>query len=92
MERREPGERWVVSGFEGDLAVLELPGGRTLDLPRAWLPEGAREGSHLRVAAEAGRVTIALDPEATRAAVRELEALRAELRARARDDGGDLEL
>jgi hypothetical protein len=68
--------------IEGEVALLEADG-RPWALPAAWLPEGVREGDRVVV-------TLAPDPEATRAA----HARTAERRARAArdDDGGDFTL
>ncbi len=48
----EPGpkdEIWVVDRMEGDVAVMAADHGEVLDVARELLPEGAREGSVLRV-------------------------------------------
>lgn len=82
---------WTLEGFEGELALLDGPAGR-LDLPRSWLPAGAREGDRLRVQAEPGLVRLEVDERATRLARERVAALRAELRARSGDDGADLSL
>jgi hypothetical protein len=39
----------VVDRIEGDVAVLEI-GGRRVDVPRAALPEGTKEGDRLAFA------------------------------------------
>ena len=74
---------WFVDRLEGDFAVLCGEDGRCWDLPRWLLPDGAREGTHLRLRIE-------LD-------ARETESRRAEVwavleRLRGRDAGGDLKL
>jgi Protein of unknown function (DUF3006) len=58
----------IVDAIEGDLARVELADGRYIDFPRAWLPEGVREGDHLRVTANEGQVTFTIDREKTEAA------------------------
>lgn len=49
----EAAERWVVDGLEdtprGRVARLELPDGRTTDLPLSVLPDGLKEGDLLAV-------------------------------------------
>jgi hypothetical protein len=87
--------RLVIDRFEGDLAVVEVDGGPTLDLPRWLLPEGAKEGDHLTARREeagegAARIELRLDPEATRAARQ--EAVDTLGRLKERDPGGDLAL
>ncbi|GAA5504332.1 hypothetical protein Dxin01_04102 [Deinococcus xinjiangensis] len=46
-------ERWIVDGIEdtptGRVARLELPSGKTADLPLQDLPEGLQEGDILAV-------------------------------------------
>lgn len=41
---------WVIDRMEGDLAVIEVAEGKTVNIPRTALPEGAKEGSVLRIA------------------------------------------
>ncbi len=70
-----------IDRFEGDTAVLlpagdagaRLKAGTTLLWPRDLLPEGAREGSHLRVRCD-------LDPESTRRQKERIEGLIEEMR------------
>jgi len=90
--------RWVVDGLEEDTARVEEDGGRIIAVPRWLLPAEAREGVVLRVTRVAGAgsstVTIAADPEATRAA---LDASKAQVEriataSRKRDPGGDVVL
>ena len=46
---------YVLDRFEGtDWAVLEDSGGRTFNIPKAWLPESVREGDVLRVDTQLG--------------------------------------
>ncbi len=43
-------ESYVIDRIEdGAWAVLEDPHGRTIDLPRAWLPTDAEEGTTVRI-------------------------------------------
>ena len=60
----------VIDRFEGELAVLLLgPERRVLDLPRAMLPPGAREGSYVTIQMAGDLVQeTALDEQATAAA------------------------
>ena len=90
--------RWVVDGLEEDAARIEEDGGRMITVPRWLLPAEAREGAVLRVTRALGSgsstVTIATDPEATRAA---LDASKAQVEriaqaSRKRDPGGDVVL
>ena len=45
---------WIIDRIEGDLAVIEVAEGKTVNIPRSSLPVGVKEGSVLR---------IAIDPE-----------------------------
>lgn len=40
---------WVIDRIEGDAAVVETAVGKTVDIPLASLPEGAKEGTVLRI-------------------------------------------
>ncbi|HEX2093675.1 MAG TPA: DUF3006 domain-containing protein [Longimicrobiaceae bacterium] len=86
--------RLVIDRFEGDLAVVEVDGGATLDLPCWLLPDGVKEGDHLAVRLDGGvgkrRVEIRVDEEATGAARREVGEIVDRLKKR--DPGGDLAL
>ncbi len=78
-------QQWVIDLIEEGTASIELPDGRMVSLPVAVLPRGARGGQILRV-------TIELDPEATKHA---LDASRAQVEkgrraSRKRDPGGDI--
>ena len=73
----------VVDRIEGDLAVVQSADGASYTISVGLLPDGAREGSWLRMQLE-------LDPEGTRAASERVAALRAELIEE--DDGGDFAL
>jgi hypothetical protein len=66
--------RLYLHRFEGDFAVLipHNPGGPSLDVPKALIPEGAAEGSVLSV-------TLAVDEDATAAGKQEVESLMQEL-------------
>jgi len=39
----------TIDRFEGSLAICEMEDGGFLGLPKGFLPEGAREGSILRI-------------------------------------------
>ena len=73
-------DRVILDRFEGELAVLELEAGLTIELPHAWLPRDAKEGDVLQVktrrSSQVGAVSVrfSLDLEAT--AKRHEEALR----------------
>ncbi len=67
--------------IEGDVAVLIADAG-TLKIPARLLPQGAREGTYLKLALEP-------DPEAQKAAEARAAAAR---RGRKKDDGGDFAL
>lgn len=41
---------WTIDRIEGDIAVVEIAVGKTVDLPLSALPEGVKEGSVLRIA------------------------------------------
>ena len=60
---------WVVDRIEGEWAVVQVSAGHTLELPLAWLPPGAAEGSHLRVSHETGAdsssLTLRIEPRAS---------------------------
>jgi hypothetical protein len=81
----------IVDSIEHDLAICSMPDGRSLDVPRAWLPEGVREGDHLDVVSDGqGLVQFSINREATQAA---LEANTTSLeRLNASDPGGNVNL
>jgi hypothetical protein len=54
----------TVDALEGQMARVELPDGTTVDLARAWLPKGVREGDVLRLTVEGGDLEIELDAAA----------------------------
>jgi hypothetical protein len=61
----------IIDVIEGDMVCTELPDGRYIDFPIAWLPPGIAEGDHLRVESDGdGRVTFTIDRDATDAARR----------------------
>src|SRR2546427_12077722 len=83
--------RFIVDRHEGDLAVVEVDGGSTLDVPRWLLPHAGRPDDVLLVSVEQGTdrtvVTIVRDVAATeraRAAARQ-----AADDLKRRDPGGD---
>lgn len=45
--------QWIIDRFEGDKAVIELCEGKHFDIPRASLPEGAKEGDVIAVTVDA---------------------------------------
>lgn len=40
---------WTIDRIEGDTAVVEIAVGKTVNLPRAALPDGIKEGAVLRI-------------------------------------------
>ncbi len=84
--------RFIIDRHEGDLAVVEVDGGPTLDLPRWLLPHAARPDDVLLVSIEPGTdrtaVTIVRDVDATERA--RAAARRAMDRLQRRDPGGDV--
>lgn len=40
---------WTIDRIEGEIAVVEIVEGKTVDIPLSALPEGVREGSVLRI-------------------------------------------
>jgi hypothetical protein len=87
-------ELWIVDRFEGDRAVLERALHEVLVLPRALLPEGAREGDALRVAvtATAGESRLVLMRDEAETRRRAADATRLQQDLSSRDPGGDLKL
>lgn len=80
-------QQWVIDLIEEGSASIELPDGKLISLPSSVLPSGARGGQILRV-------TIELDPDATK---RALDASKAQVEkgsraSRKRDPGGDIVL
>lgn len=56
----------IIDTIEGDMVCTELPDGRYIDFPIAWLPPGIAEGDHVRVEIRAeGQVTFTIDRAAT---------------------------
>ncbi len=74
--------RIVIDRFEGDVAVLEIAGALT-SVPRALLPEGAREGDVMRLVA---------DPAATASALEDAAARLARLKAKTPQGPGSFDL
>jgi hypothetical protein len=93
---------WIIDFLEEDSAQIEEDGMRVIHVPRSILPPGAREGDVLMVGLEqqrrgkreAVRVTITLDPDATKDAMEKSrkQVKRAKDASRRRDSGGDIEL
>jgi hypothetical protein len=69
----------IVDRIEDGFAVLEGDDG-ALEVPAAWLPTGAREGSVLKIEVERqgqrSRLTLTLDPEGQAARETDLRRLR----------------
>ena len=40
---------WVIDRIEGEIAVVEIAEGKTVNLPLSALPEGVKEGTVLRL-------------------------------------------
>ena len=40
---------WTIDRFEGEIAVVEIAEGKTVNIPRAALPDGIKEGAVLRI-------------------------------------------
>src|SRR5436305_14529292 len=84
--------RFIVDRHEGDLAVVEVDGGSTLDVPRWLLPHAARPDDVLLVSVEQGTdrtvVTIVSDVAATERA--RAAARHAVDHLKRRDPGGDV--
>jgi hypothetical protein len=93
---------WIIDSLEEDSAQIEEDGVRVIHVPRSLLPPGVAEGDVLTVALEqqrrgrreAVRVTITLDPEATKDAMEKSrkQVKRAKDASRRRDSGGDVVL
>jgi hypothetical protein len=93
---------WIIDSLEEDSAQIEEDGTRVIHVPRSILPPGAKEGDVLTVGLEqqrrgrreATRVTITLDPEATKEATAKSrkQTKRASKESRRRDSGGDVVL
>ncbi len=60
-------EYLVIESLDGDVAEIELTGGRRFELPRAWLPHEVREGDGLRAEVDGGGVRFVPDAQAVRA-------------------------
>lgn len=41
--------RYIIDRFEGEYAVIELSGGKTVNIPKIILPENAFEGSIINI-------------------------------------------
>jgi hypothetical protein len=93
---------WIIDSLEEDSAQIEEDGTRVIHVPRSILPPAAKEGDVLTVGLEqqrrgrreAVRVTITLDPDATKAATDKSrkQVRRASNESRRRDSGGDVVL
>jgi len=69
-------ERGFIDRFEGEVAVIAFEGGRVREYNRELLPEQAAAGDAIIVQADG---KLSLDPEATEARKREVQALMDEL-------------
>lgn len=85
--------RWIIDRIEEQVAAIEEDGARVVHVPRALLPDGAREGDVLAVEREGAgdevRLRIRRDPAATAAA---LARSRAQLRQAPKGGKGDIVL
>lgn len=72
-----------IDRFEGDLAVLATEDGASIDVPRAWLPEGTKPGDVLTLA-------LKRDDAATAKLAADTKKIQDELKAT--DPGGDITL
>ena len=86
--------RLIVDRVEGDLVVVELEDGRTLDLPRWMLPPGLREGDVIaaRVAQDDGGSRLEMKVDAEETGRRRTSAKEMVERLATRDPGGDIVL
>jgi hypothetical protein len=80
-------QHWVIDGIEEQVAAIELPDGEMIHLPAKLLPKDAKPGQILRV-------TLELDPAATKRALDESAAQvkKTSDASRKRDPGGDITL
>ena len=46
---------FVIDRFEGDFAIVELTDGKTVELPKVVLPDGAKEGDTVKVIIDADK-------------------------------------
>lgn len=86
---------WAIDRFEGELAVVEIDGGRFLDVPRWLLPPEAGEDEVVRIERRvehdgAVRLLARIDAEETDRRRAEARRLIDELRRK--DPGGDVTL
>ncbi len=40
---------WIIDRIEGEVAVVEIAAGKTVDVPLSALPDGVAEGTVLRI-------------------------------------------
>jgi hypothetical protein len=80
-------QHWMIDAIEEQLASIELPDGRMIQLTASVLPKSAKPGQLLRV-------TLEVDTAATKRALAESAAQVEKGRAasRKRDPGGDVAL
>lgn len=79
--------QWVIDLIDGNEASVEIEAGRTISVPASMLPAGAKPGDVLRV-------TIELDPAATKQALERSAATVKKGREMSKklDPGGDIAL
>ncbi len=79
---------YTVDRFEAETAVLENDRGETVNVPRAQLPAGAREGSVLtsHAVASGAPAGLVLDAEATAKRLTDVRRLRDQLASGPRGD------
>ena len=94
MTKPRATHRLVVDRVEGEIVVVELEGGGTLDLPRWLLPPGAGEGDAIAARAEQveGKWRVEMEVDAEETARRRASAKERVERLAARDPGGDITL
>jgi hypothetical protein len=80
-------QHWMIDAIEEQLASIELPDGKMIQLPASILPKGAKPGQLLRV-------TLEVDAAATKRALAESAAQVEKGReaSKKRDPGGDVAL
>ena len=72
----------VIDRFEGDWAVIDISDEtEPRNIPRNLMPEGAKEGDHLRIEVEGGNIVqVLLDSEATQVIRKRIDEKLARLR------------
>lgn len=49
--------KYIIDRFEGEYAVIELNGGKTVNIPKSILPENACEGSIINITVDETETT-----------------------------------